>query len=233
MRYLRKFNEELRSETYTRAARLLNKKGHKKRSDKLHDHAKNIRWKEMIEIYKNFGEFELSHKVVDPKNRVEDIITGKFYMGLEFMDDPTIESLIESKNESSDFKIYFFCFLIPKDQETKDKFNDSIDDLTSGFYVGPYPTLSYKVVDGTLNFDKLYLENAENEFIFSRRAAVVLKKQLLYCFENVKYPTIENPLFEMIRNTLQSEDFTLEFDYDMDDIYKDIESISINDLYTD
>jgi hypothetical protein len=30
MKYLRKFNEELRAETYTKAARLLNKKGHKK-----------------------------------------------------------------------------------------------------------------------------------------------------------------------------------------------------------
>ena len=90
MKYLKKFNEELKSQTYKRAARKLKQImkekptlgkgiGAEERANKLELHAKNVerreemsRWKESVETFSKYGEFniELSRPgapIIQPK----------------------------------------------------------------------------------------------------------------------------------------------------------------------
>jgi hypothetical protein len=232
MKYLKKFNEELKSSTYQSAVRKLKAKGHERRAEEIEEHSTNMNWKEMIDKFKKWGECKMEFHSARQ-------ITGNFYLGLYFMDDPTAESVDFAKSQYDDLKIYFTCLVIPADEETKKSCMCYLSDpyFDNGFFQGSWPVLEYENEGGSLKFRKLDMAEGDNKFYFSRKAAVIFKKQLLACFEpgndyDSGYTNITN-MYEKIRTTLQDEDFTLEFDYDMDDIYNDIKKIPINDLYKD
>jgi hypothetical protein len=233
MIHLKRFNEELSPTTYRTAARKLKAKGHVKRSMELLNNLEIINWKKMINEFKKWGECEMYFN----DEREIERGPGKFYIGLHFMDDPTAESIADAKESGDDIRIYFILMVIPADDETKKLCDDYLPmkDFDGGYYQGIYPTLQYKSENGTLKLEMLDISPGDNNFIFTRKAAVIFKKQLLSCFEegadyDSGYTNITN-MYEKIRTTLQDEDFTLEFDYDMDDIYNDIKKIPINDLY--
>ena len=232
MRYLKKFNEELKQSTYQSAIRKLKSKGHKRRAEKIESHAVNINWKEMIDEFKKWGECKMDFYRQGVSK------TGNFYLGLNFMDETTADSIDYAKNDD-DFKIFFLCMIIPADDDTRNLCREYLSDpyFDNGFFQGPWPTLEYDNDGGVLTFRGLDMADGDNKFHFSRKAAVIFKKQLLACFEQGNdydsgYTNITN-MYEKIRKTLQDEDFTLEFNYDMDDIYNDIKKIPINDLYKD
>lgn len=125
---------------------------------------------------------------------------------------------------------------IPVNEETIQICNKNLrDTIFSGYYQGLFPSIKYNVVDGELKFDGIHLDIAENVWYFTRRTAMIFKKQLLECFEQggdydsgwPKFPT----MYERIRETLNTEELTLEFNYTMEDIYNDIKNYPINYLY--
>jgi hypothetical protein len=229
MKYLRKFNEELKISTYKSAANKLLKKGHRKRSSNIEEHIENIKWKEKIDIFKKWGDCEISDE--------NHLHKGFSYIGLYFLDDSTYESIYDAINEQKNsLDIFFKIIIIPKDEESRSNYFKRLSKsaFANGFFWGPSITLNYKINDDReLIFEKVTI--TDKSFKLTRRSSVIIKKQLLDCFsQGSNYPEIENNLvmFNFINDLLQREDFTLEFNYTMDDIYKDIESISINDLYT-
>jgi len=82
MRYLKRFNEELKTQTYKSAAAGLNKLGHTKRADDLNawadtakekEEAKKL--KEMIDLYSKHGVFKVD---------IGGYVNGNFYLWLNF-----------------------------------------------------------------------------------------------------------------------------------------------------
>ena len=73
MKYLKRFNEELKPGTYFSAARKLTKLGDAGRASKLKEWGEKIeikdnliKWKENLQTYSPFGIFKLN--IVNPKN---------------------------------------------------------------------------------------------------------------------------------------------------------------------
>lgn len=238
MRYLRKFNEELKQSTYDSAARKLKAKGHQRRSQELEQHGEIMRWKENIEEFKKWGKFSSNFNHMGSGTE-----KGDFYLGLQFMDDPTEESVwFAKRGEEDEVKIYFNSLFIPANEITlnvylsKQRYGES--DFRNGFIWGFFPTLEYDIEDGELKFKGLDLgHDNDTKFWLSRRGAVIFKKQLLTCFDQGSdydsgFTDIKN-MYEKIRDSLNKEDFFSEFNYTMEDIYNDIKKININDLYKD
>ena len=233
MKYLKKFNEELEYSTYQSAARKLKKIGHVKRADALQKHSINSNWKKLKDEFQEWGSSKLYFSK-SVSNAVEN--SGDFYLTLDFMDDVTAESIIDAKEGKDIFYLYFYMNIIPVDEETIEICNKNIQDPDfNGYYQGPYPVIKYDIVDGKMKFNGIYLEMAENDWNLSRRAAMIFKKQLLACFEEGGHYGSGIPNFstmhDRIRYSLNREDFTLEFDYTMENIYNDIKNYPINYLY--
>ena len=227
MKYLKKFNEELEYSTYQSAARKLKKIGHVKRAEAIQKHSINSNWKKLKDEFQEWG----SSKLYFSK-----MYSGDFYLALDFMDDVTSESIIDAKEGKDILYLYFYMNIIPVDEETIEICNKNLQDPHfEGCYQGPYPVIKYDIIDGKMKFNGIYLEMAENAWNLSRRAAMIFKKQLLACFEEgghygsgfPKYSTMH----DRIRESLNREDFTLEFDYTMENIYNDIKNYPINYLY--
>ena len=67
MKYLRKFNEELKPQTYRSAARKLTKLGHTDRAKALTDWSNEVeskeemqKWRDQLQDYSNFGTFNIN-----------------------------------------------------------------------------------------------------------------------------------------------------------------------------
>jgi len=233
MKYLKKFNEELEYSTYQSAARKLKKIGHVKRADAIEKHSIDSNWKKLKDEFKEWGSSKIYFNKM--RNGKDTEHSGDFYIALDFMDDPTAESIIDAKEGKNKLHLYFYMNVIPVNEETIGTCKNLTDPDFNGSYQGPFPSIKYNIVDGKLKFDGIHLDMAENIWILSRRAAMIFKKQLLSCFEEgghydsgwPKYPTMH----DRIRDSINREDFTLEFNYTMEDIYNDIKNYPINYLY--
>jgi hypothetical protein len=96
MKYLKRFNEELNSDTYLRASRKLKKLGHTDRAKELQEWGAKverdeemIKWKERMQDFGPFGTFKLN---VENPDTGESLV-GDFYLDitfdeLAFSDDP-------------------------------------------------------------------------------------------------------------------------------------------------
>lgn len=231
MKYLKKFNEELKHSTYQSAATKLKKIGHVKRADAIKKHSINSNWKKLKDEFQEWGSSKLyfNKRLVGSYLQADgDDHSGDFYIALDFMDDPTAESIIDGK-EGDKLYLYFYMNMIPVDNDTIKICNSNLTEPDfNGSYQGPFPSIKYNVVDGELKFDGIHLDSAENNWKLSRRAAMIFKKQLLSFFEQGgNYDSV----YERIRETLNREDFSLEFNYDMENIYNDIKNYPINYLY--
>lgn len=196
MKYLKRYNEELRSSTYQRAADLLSKKGHKRRSSVIGDWAKVTKEKEQkqfIENCKKLGVFRIS--LHDPKQIVvgtqlvsrkgQLFLTGNFYLNFYFDEESWKEDIKDWKNGDRDnLYITFMLGIIPADEDTKlemeggDYINKCLGNPTDNgtYWVGRFST---QVSDnaygdvinprGARNQGGLYLETWELKVLFADR----------------------------------------------------------------
>lgn len=244
MKHLKKFNEELKSETYLSAAQKLRKKGHLQRSKSLELHSTHMKWKKMKEYFERWGTPELYYK-----NIVDRTIETKFYIGIDWEYERTLDSITSAIDGDDHLSLYFSMMAIPIDPESVESGREGISDRndffkSNGFYVGQHISINYDFIGGELKFKGIDLKESHN-ISLSRRAAVILKKQLLACFEeggdypsdyhyskeDYQYSSPNKIMHDVIRDELNELDFTLEFNYTMEDIYNDIKNFSINDLY--
>lgn len=247
MKYLKKFNEELESETYLSAAEKLRKKGHLQRGRSLELHSTHMKWKKMKEYFERWGACELYYKNIYDKN-----IGSNFYIGIDWEDESTLDSIASAIDGHDDghISLYFYMMVIPAVSDSGrwcglEGISDRNDFFKSNGFYGQEISINYDFISGELKFKGIDLKESNNRISLSRRAAVILKKQLLACFEeggdyNTDYHyskegSTSKPneiMHDVIRDRLNDElDFSLEFNYTMKDIYNDIKNYSINDLY--
>ena len=200
MKYLRKFNEELRSSTYKSAATKLKQLGHVRRSGEIEKWSEEVENKERdarelanLNDYKQEAPFKInlvkSKYNSSTKSRYnETILTGNFYLKLSFDDSWARDSYVDNVDPDGvteyNYNMPFEIGMMAADDETKEKFRVIEDQLSDEVYEGVYypQRLYYKLIteasreitpDGTF-----YWECRESdEIMFENRAEALRFKK--------------------------------------------------------
>ena len=143
MKYLKKFNEELRPQTYRSAAAKLLKQSpfNKERADDLRDWADkremtddSATWEKMKAETSKFGTYNLS---IENNAEGEDFV-GRFHPYITFERDGFVDEYEDNKEHGEDFDmgLYFFLGSVPADQETLEKCMETMPDpdFGNGFF---------------------------------------------------------------------------------------------------
>lgn len=122
MKYLKKFNEELKSSTYKSAGEQLTKIGHKRRGTELLDYSDEVQFREKHEALlraqrenKEFGLFDITLFCGYGERRRE-VLRGEFYLQMVLESDWFKDSLIDwvLDGMNSNLSFYSEFALIPK-----------------------------------------------------------------------------------------------------------------------
>jgi hypothetical protein len=239
MKYLKKFNEELRPQTYMSAARKLDKLGHHDRANALKDWSREvekkeemIKWKDLIQDYAQFGTFKMTIK----NTETGDTLTGDFHLDISF-DDLQFSDEPESG-------ICFFIGLIPTSEDLIHQYMELCPDYDfgNGFFWGKIFNLQYELSD-TVKFTKWNMWDYDDEMngkvaFADRGSANKFKNLLIQIFTNSElgYPsgyTDADDLYEKLTNCILAENsFSSEYGFKLEDAAKYIRTISTNLLYS-
>ena len=138
MRYLKKYNEELKPETYLSAAQKLQSLGHQRRPEALRVYAEEIKQRQKeerkaktLEEAKKLGEYDV---------KFGDFV-GKCYIYFSWINDDFDECVQEFKSEDgSSLWLKFSMGFIPVDEETLYSFNEA--ETRTGY---PNSKISYSI----------------------------------------------------------------------------------------
>ena len=255
MRFLRKFNEELKKQTYWDSASELKKLGHRERSFRMIIHSER-------QEFKHFGKVNLDYvsKSSGYPYEIIDEFNGDFYLGLKLKDIKT-NNRYYGEDDKNELLISFYVSLIPAAKKEEDSYinmlklkygSEETRILTPNhlkytnlsLYNGEVE-ISYLIPDDfsqdlnekPIEFSTIYSYNIP--FKKNRRFAVILKKQLLACFSPGEYPPTNmdskfNSMYdELTEKLIHQHNLTLEYDYSLDDIYGDINNRRLNLFYSE
>jgi hypothetical protein len=192
MRYLVKFNEELTSGVYKRAAEKLNSLGHKRRSSEISDWSKKVKAKENYKNWKNLvNKFSKYGKVkAKIKNKKDDsVIETYFYIYLHLDYDVLSNNFYSDPGDVTEITI--FVSLIPTDDEDYELFMKVYNQF---IFTGIYFQFKYEIEDdGTHwisnNYDFGYNNGDYSVTLADRPSAGRLKLLLVKIFdEESDYP---------------------------------------------
>jgi hypothetical protein len=200
MKYLRKFNEELKSSTYKSAATKLKQFGHVRRSGELEKWSEEVANKEKdARELANLNEFkkEAPFKINLVKGKYnsttksrdhEIMMSGNFYLKLSFDDSWARDSYVDNVDPDGvteyNYNMPFEIGMMAADEESKEIFRLIEDKLSDEVYEGVYypQRLYYKLIreafreitpDGTF-----FWECRENdEIMFENRAEALRFKK--------------------------------------------------------
>jgi hypothetical protein len=255
MRYLRKYNEELKSDTYKSAADKLTKMGHVKRPEDLMKWHLVAKEKEKDEAKRKAIEesSELGTYKMTLNGRGDNKFTGDFYVYFYWNNDMFDEHYEEWKSfANSSLWLQFDFGVLPASEESKE-FIDNVLDKEIGLtydgkcYLGCFglnlsqggnsmdendkPTYAFKPDSG------FYFEQYDSiEWYMADRASAQKFKKMLYdVFEgNIIWretPELPGGIKEQILDFLCSDmDHTLE---EFEEFIESIKRISVNKIYKD
>lgn len=173
MKYLKKFNEELKPSTYRSAAYKLKKLGHKKRSDdltewsnKADDKESYKKWKENKERFKKYGvfKFRTGDKVIE------------CYIHIIFMREAFEDSYEFGGSQSLPFSI----MLIPCDDEGYNFFKEKFEDYFYGYLTNVFLWISFEMSDNKIQYKDIEFDaDVEEELKINGRATAGRLKRLL------------------------------------------------------
>jgi|SaaInlV_165m_DNA_2_1040747.scaffolds.fasta_scaffold33734_2 hypothetical protein len=246
MKYLKRFNEELKPQTYRRAAHKLDKMGHTGRAKELKDWSYKIeddvnitKWKNNLEEYSKFGTYKLNIKTEKGD------ISGDFFLDIIFDGDSFVDSLYDNEETSNKSGgIWFFVGIIPTTEELlkecKDKFPDN--DMGNGFFWGLSVGLDYEIEDDKVNFKKFEIHNYDKHISgdislgdrgTANRFRNILKK--MFTDPSFNYPSGRNDVeyvYQAFEQVILSEaGFSSDYGFKLEDVAEFINTISINTLY--
>lgn len=251
MRYLKKFNEELKPRTYISAANKLTKLGHTTRAKELEDWAEKvesredlIKWKDHLQDYAPFGKFKITVK--NPKT--EQKFTDDFYLDIAF-DSLGFEDNFEYEKERdgdniTSVGIPFFIGIIPSSEECIAKCRQIMPEpeFGNGMFWGMALSIDFDVINRRVNLKGLTLDNYDTglsgHVSFADRASAGRFKMLLkQIFSNPKlgYPsgyTDVPHLYQKLEQIIEvNQDFEGEYGFSLDGFADFISGFSANSLY--
>ncbi len=236
MKYLKKFNEELKSQTYLSASRKLKQLGNPssiKRSKILNDWSTKVefkeylvKWKQKIEEYSKYGVFRLN---------IRDNFSDDFYTALFFDSDAFLDEFEYPNQLGSSTQIYFSLGIIPKTKEVLDKCmhympltNSGQDAFSNGFFWGLWVSIDVKIINGN-RFEisdmrvSTYDRDDTGDVSLTSGAAQKLKNLLVQLLTNkeLDYPssaTDTESEYENINNSFIKSGISSDYGLTLDDI---------------
>ena len=245
MKYLKRFNEELKPWTYRRAASKLRKKGHEGRAKELEDWSKKREaddelesWKKRVSEMSKFGTYKLNVKNPETGQK----LTGDFYLELIMDRDAFLDSLDHYK-ETGEGHFYITVGIIPTTKELLDECNRIMPEpeFGNGFYWGMFMILGFKL--GTsLEFNSYELVSYDSSMAgevsladrgSAGRFRTLLKK--MFTDPTLDYPsgyTDVDSFYDLVQQKFCIE-FGLSSDYgfDVEQVADFINTMSANDMY--
>ena len=194
MKYLKLF-EELKSETYQKAAAKLKQMGHERRSKEIYDWFNVVQKRETYEKWSKLGTYEVSfyRSKWNPSTKLssyEFLFDGQFHIGLEVDSDFLWERLSDIiDNENEKFYLIFTFGVFPANEETAQKMME-YDEIKNNSWHGGYWYGNFSIKLSEKGFDILpkaesYYEPFESlRYIMSnRREALKFHRLLVSLFE--------------------------------------------------
>lgn len=251
MKYLKKFNEELRPRTYLSAAKKLTAIGHTDRAKKLKDWAEETekreevqKWKDNLQDYALFGTYKMN--IVNPET--EEKLTADFYLDLSF-DELAFEDNFEYEKEKDpnnikDVSMFFFIGLIPTSEETLRKCMEIMPEpeFGNGMFWGMSCGIDFKVEKGQVVLEKFALDDYDdslsgNVSFTDRASAGKFKTLLKNIFSNpeLNYPSGYTDVEYMYQKLEQviciQQGFSSEYGFELKDVADFINQQSPNTMY--
>jgi hypothetical protein len=253
MKYLKKFNEELRPQTYLSAAK--GREAEAVLKDELHgegsgresrESAKKLRswaremekkeemikWKDRIQDYAQFGTFKMTIK--NPETG--ETLTGDFHLDISF-DELAFSDYPEGG-------ISFFLGLIPTSEDLIHQYMELCPDYDfgNGFFWGKIFNLEFEIVDDMVQFTKWnfwdYDEDMYGKITFANRVSANKFKNLLIQFftnKDLGYPsgyTDADDIYEKLETCILAENsFSSDYGFKLEDAADYIRTISPNLLH--
>ncbi len=237
MKYLKKFNEELNSQTYLRASYKLKNFGNKSsldRADKLKDWAIQterkeymVKWKENVEKLREFG-------------IIKGIVKGEqisFYYDFtfdSFIFDDTFQSEKEYNPENISASIPLILWLIPTTEEDVEKCLESISDdyFSNGKLQAFYISFRFSVVNDKVEFTdfSFYPEEEVLVSMTSNAASkILLMLSKLFSDKNLNYPSSHSGYdseYEHMNATICIENgMSVDYGFELNDVSDYIKTI--------
>jgi hypothetical protein len=248
MKYLKKFNEELKPQTYRSAARKLDKMGHTDRAADLKSWANKMesdenftKWKEKLEEFLPFGTFKFN--VVNPESGEK--LVGDFALDIHFDElsfEDEFETLSRFGNPSGYFS--FFMGIIPTSEELLQQCEQLMPtpDMCNGFYWSNIFSIKFTIVNGEVKFTGFemwdYDDSLSGEVSFAdRQSAQKFKNLLKRCITDREfdypsgYNNARNMQEVMERSILVRQSFSSDYGFELENIADYINGISANELY--
>lgn len=251
MKYLKRFNEELKSSTYNSASRKLTKLGHTDRAAELKNWAQEterreemIKWKERLQAYSPFGIYKMN--VVNPESGEK--FTADFALDVNFDADSFADNFEYEKQKDpdniNDVSLSFFIGLIPTSEELIKKCEEVMpeSEFGNGMFWAMFCGVDFKVENAQVVIEKFaidnYDENLSGEISFADRASANKFKTLLkkiFTSPELNYPsgyTDANSLYEKLEQViLVQQGFSADYGFDLKSVADFINTISPNEMY--
>lgn len=251
MKYLKRFNEELKPRTYLSAAKKLTAIGHNDRAKALKDWAgetekkeEMIKWEERVKEYSPFGIYKIN--VVNPESGEK--VTGEFYLDVNF-DELAFEDNFEYEkqkdpNNVSGVSIFFFIGLVPTSEELIKKCEEVMpeSEFGNGMFWGMSCGIDFKVQNGEVILEKFILDNYDEylsgDISFADRASAGKFKSLLksiFSNPDLNYPsgyTDANSLYQKLEQViLIQQGFSSDYGFELKNVADFINTQSPNTMY--
>lgn len=250
MKYLKKFNEELRTGTYFSAARKLKKLGHTDRASELEDWGNKVesrenlvKWRDVLQDYSPFGLFKV--KISGKKGQQ---LVGDFALFIQF-DELAFEDSYEYQRQGDvdnikGLSIPMFIGLVPTSEDLITKCEEVMPEpeFGCGFYWGMFVSIGFDIVNGKLVFTNLGLDSYDTgmsgDVGFADRASAGRFKMLLkniFSNPDLNYPSgytdEQNSYRKLEQVILIQSSFSIDYGVDLSTFADYIMTISPNTLY--
>jgi hypothetical protein len=259
MKHIKKFNEELKSDTYYSAANKFGASGHHNRAIKLRNYGSDVEVRELEEKEriqkekdqkekeKKYKEWQENIKKFSPfglfKIKIDELVQD-YYLKIDYNSDMFLDN-----DFMPDSRIYmnFSVSIIPPDVDSYNKlkeldydFDEKTDYIHMMFRIDVITELS-KFDSEAIKFNLYYadtVEGVENVQIADRRSAYKFKKLFRSLFTSKEYPTSGywatkyKSVYNHIDLSLAESGVSSDFGLTMEDIVLAIDKTPINSLYS-
>ena len=233
MKYIKKFNEELKSSTYYSAAKKTTELGadkenvgiYKDRAGKFSARGDEEKSKENKNEWLNTLEKFKGKTIV--RGRLNNLALGNYYISLE-IDDDIVDNFLEEGpiQDGAEIAIFFYIGFVPADEETyetcsKYSFGSEIDNGIFNYIL--MSGITFEVNNGSYHNLDFYYHDHGGDFTFTQiKDYKVLKNRFVLDIKT----KFKSEIDEIIAGLGIGADYGIDFE----DIYNFMKNYNVNDL---